>query len=70
MKVRVSYTVDVGDDYRRAINHHYGLPGLASRDDVRRWLEANGSQGDTDLMYDLEQAERRAAERNGDDDSY
>ena len=67
MKVHVSYTVDVGDDYRRAINHHYGKPGLATRDEVKSWLQANGSQGDTDLMWDLDNAERRAAEGNDDE---
>jgi len=58
MKVRVAYTTTVGDDYRRAINLHYGKPGLASRDDVRRWLEAHGSSEDDNLMHDLAEAER------------
>jgi len=31
MKVRISYTVDVDDRFRRAINNHYAKPGLASR---------------------------------------
>ena len=57
MKVRIAYTATVSDDYRRAINLHYGKPGLASRDDVRRWLEAHGSSEDDNLMYDLAQAE-------------
>lgn len=35
MKVRIEYTVDVSDDYRRAINLHYGRPGLATRDEVK-----------------------------------
>lgn len=50
MRVRVAYTVTVGDDYRRAINAFYGRPGLATREEVRRWLEAFGSSMDGDLM--------------------
>src|SRR4029077_2096961 len=56
MKVRVSYTVDVSDKYRRAINLHYGKPGLATREGVRRWLEGHGSAEDADLIWDYEQA--------------
>lgn len=53
MKVRVSYTVEVSDDYRRAIRHYFGQTGLATRDDVRRWLEMHGSSEDENLMYDF-----------------
>ena len=54
MKVRVSYTVDVSDDYRRAVNQQYGREGLATRDQVRRWLEAHGASQDQDLMQALQ----------------
>jgi len=57
MKVKVSYTVDVSDDYRRAINLHYGKPGLATREQVRRWLETHGSADDDNLMWDLQNEE-------------
>lgn len=57
MKVRVSYTATVGDDYRRAIRHYHGLSGLAAREEVRSWLELHGSSEDDNLMYDLQQAE-------------
>ena len=57
MKVRVAYTAVVDDDYRRAIRHHYGAPGLATREEVRRWLEEYGSCMDTDLYYDLRYAD-------------
>ena len=55
MKVRVQYTVNVSEDYRRAINLHYGLPGLADRARVRGWLEAYGRSEDENLMWDLDQ---------------
>lgn len=55
MKVRIAYTIEVDDDYRRAINLHYGRPGLASRDEVRRWIMAFGTSWDDNLMQNLEQ---------------
>lgn len=57
MRVRVAYTTEVSDDYRRAIRLHYGKPGLATRAEVKRWLEAHGSAEDDDLMFDLQNAE-------------
>jgi hypothetical protein len=57
MRVRVEYTVDVPDAYRRAINFHYERPGLASPAAVRDWLMLHGSALDDDLTYDLQQHE-------------
>ena len=54
MKVRIMYSVDVSDDLREAINHYYGLPGLASRQDVRDWYKNYGYSMDMDLIYMLE----------------
>lgn len=56
MKVRVAYTVDVGEHLRAAINHHFGRPGLATRADVVDWYVANGTSGDDDLVHDLDVA--------------
>ena len=53
MRVRVQYTTSVDDDYRRAINAHYGKPGLASRAEVQRWLKEYGSSEDENLMWSL-----------------
>lgn len=49
MKVRVAYTADVPDWYRRAIRRFYGKPGLATRAEVVRWLSAYGTSMDDDL---------------------
>lgn len=57
MKVRVAYTIEASDDYRRAINLHYGKSGLATRAEVRRWLRDHGSAEDDSLMWDLQQRE-------------
>lgn len=59
MKVNINYTVEVDDWFRRAIRFHWGQEGLATRDEIRRWYEQNGSSGDTDLAWDLENAEKR-----------
>ena len=58
MKVKINYVVDVDDDFRRAINLHYGEPGLASSLDVKRWFEAHGHAASDDLMWDLQQEEK------------
>jgi len=62
MKVRVAYTVEVSDFHRRAIRHHYGESGLATRAEVVRWYEAYGSSGDDDLNWDLTEAINRGEE--------
>lgn len=53
MKIHVAYTVDVSDDYRRAINIWYGRDGLATREQVVSWLRTNGTSGDDDIINDL-----------------
>ena len=67
MRVRVDYTIDASDDYRRAINLRYNRPGLATREQVKRWLETHGTSQDSDLMQSLSdewnsEAEDRVAE--------
>ena len=54
MKVRVAYTVDVDDHYRRAINDYYGRPGLASREEVVQWLKNYGDSMDMDMFVEGE----------------
>ncbi len=57
MKVRIDYTTEVPDIYRRAINLHYGRPGLASRDEIKQWYESHGTSADDNLMLELEREE-------------
>lgn len=52
MKIRVSYVVDVSDDYRRAIRRYYGESGMATRKEVQSFLRQNGSTLDDDLKYE------------------
>jgi hypothetical protein len=51
MKVRVAYTVEVDDNFRRAINEHFGREGLATHAQVRNWYESVGHSMDNDLDY-------------------
>ncbi len=59
MKVRVSYTVEVDDSFRREINAWYGLPGLATREGVRRWFQAHGASMNDDLSLNAQEREDR-----------
>lgn len=52
-RLRVTQTVAVNDEYRRAIRLHYGQDGLATDEEVRNWIIRYGSSGDDDLMHDL-----------------
>lgn len=49
MKVRVSYLVEVDDEFRRRINIYYGRPGLANRDQIKRWFEMYGESMNQDM---------------------
>lgn len=49
MKVRIEYTIEVDDDFRREINRWYGQPGLASRKDVKDWFRDYGESMNDDL---------------------
>jgi len=62
MKVRICYTVDVEDRFRRAINNHYKRPGLATRNDVKSFCRTFGESIDADIMYDLDRAEETSTE--------
>jgi hypothetical protein len=57
--VRVAYSVDVDDFYRRALRHHFGDTGLATRRQVQEWQRQHGAAEDDDLIFDLQQAIER-----------
>jgi hypothetical protein len=52
MRVRVTYTVDVDDEYRRAIRRYHGDDGLATRAEVQDWFKLKGFTMDDDLAHD------------------
>lgn len=59
MKVRVCYTVDVDDDFRRRLRAYFGQEGLATREEIREWYEQRGSQDDDDMLIEGEDKENR-----------
>lgn len=61
MKVRVAYTVEVDDDFRRAVRAFYGQPGLATRAELKDWFRDYGRSQDDDVMWELQERERRKA---------
>ena len=53
MRVRISYTVNVDEDFRMALRHRYGDHNtLATRAEIRQHFEMVGSSMDDDLMYE------------------
>lgn len=57
MKVRISYTINVSDDYRRAISHYYGYPHIATRQEVKDFVMTHGEQLDDEIMARLQMDE-------------
>lgn len=57
MKVLVAYTIEVNDTIRRGIRMHYGLDGLASRQEVQAWYRQHGEAGDDDLVWEVQKEE-------------
>lgn len=60
MKVRIDFTVDVDERFRRALRAYYGRTGLATRDEVRDWYKDNAASVDADMTqeYDDKQSEQ------------
>ena len=50
MKVRVEYTVDVDDEFCRALHRRIGEPGKATREEVVSWFRSHGDQENDDLL--------------------
>jgi hypothetical protein len=57
MKVRIDYTEEVPDRFRRAINFYHGQDGLATRQEVRDWFKEYGRSMDDDIIWDLDREE-------------
>lgn len=54
MRVRISYTVEVDDDFRRGIRRYYGK-GLATRQEVKDWCERYGNSEDDNIAWQEQQ---------------
>lgn len=51
MKVKIEYTIEVDDDFRRGINMYYDKPGLATRQEVKDWFRAYGESMDDEISW-------------------
>ncbi len=49
MKVRLDYTAECPDWWRKEIRRWYGLSGLATRIECRAWIRKYGESMDDDL---------------------
>jgi hypothetical protein len=54
VKVRISYTVDCDQHFRKALAARFGKPGLATRADIKSWYEQKGDLCDANLLYDFD----------------
>ena len=61
MKVKISYTVVVSEDDRAAINHHFGLDGLATHETVRDFFKNDFDVVEARAKYFKAMAEKFAA---------
>lgn len=52
MQVRVCYTTECSDNWRKAIRKYEGQSGLATRQECRDWLLVYGESMNDDLNYD------------------
>ena len=60
MKVRISYTIEVDDEMRRAINAYYGEPGRATREALKTWYRNHGESVDGNAHMELRYEEDNA----------
>lgn len=52
MKVRISYTVEVDDEFRKALRAYRGKSGMATRDEIKIWYEERGDSDNDDMMWE------------------
>ena len=62
MHVKISYTVDVDDFFRRAISHHIGKTHKATRKEIKQHFEAYGNSVNDDLVFEYSRAEEEREE--------
>lgn len=57
MKVEIRYTFEANEYMRKALAYFHGREGLATRDEIKSWMQQNGEMSIDDLLgdYDLSQ---------------
>ena len=63
MRIRISFTINVSDDMRKAIAHYYGEPGKASRKLLQTHFYQYGHNMHDDLMYEWVVDKKQAEEK-------
>jgi hypothetical protein len=56
MRIRLD-PIDLCDDVRRALNAHRGLPGLATRETIRAWVDSVITATLEDICSDYDREE-------------
>lgn len=60
MKVRIQFTVDVDEEFRRAIAARHGDHNrLATREEVRQWYVQNADSLDADLRDEYQREQNK-----------
>lgn len=54
MKVRVTFTVDVSDTFRKALNAYYGKGGKASSKELKLYFQCCAVENMDDVMWEYE----------------
>ena len=49
MRVRIEYTAEMDDDYRRGVRLYYGQEGLATGQELKDWFFSHGSSMDDEI---------------------
>lgn len=57
MKVKICWTQEVSDDFRRHINQYFGKDGLATRKEVKHWFYMHGQMMNDDLADQKDESE-------------
>jgi hypothetical protein len=65
MKVRVCFTVEVDEQFRRALAAYYSQPGLANRKDIKQWYVMQAKSNDPGMQFDGERAAEADAAEEG-----
>ncbi len=68
MRVRVAFTVDVTDEFRRALRFREGREGLATREEIVEHYTQIETSTDDDLLLEYEE-ERDATEAAGEEET-
>lgn len=60
MKVQITFEAD--DELRRAVNHYYGKPGLATHKTLVEWFRKYGESVNEDAVSEMNDSERGECE--------